>query len=249
MSALHGVLWIGVLVLLMHLLRDLWAPLLRRRGVKAAIAPGVLVFLFFRILACHAAGARVAEVRPFDDHDEILKHEKPGLGVVGEFLIGVLPLLCLLLAFALLASAVPLPRWTSLSLPPFSELWNSPSGFFRGAWDFLAGFLGNARGAAALFSFWALAYAAVNVLLAGAPSVRELRYVAVAAAAAIGGALLFDWLQVRIGSRAVLSFFQRFADSVEFLLGSGVAWVLVSVVAVGSWRLFLEKKEGGEGRA
>jgi hypothetical protein len=247
MNALHGVLWIVALVLLMHLLRDVWGPLLRRRAVKVALAPGIVVFLFFRILACHAAGAQISEVSPFDEDDEILKHEKPGLGVLGEFLIGVLPLLCLLLAFALLASAIPVRRWAPLELPAFSLLWNAPSLFFRGSWAFLTGFFRDVQASAGTLPFWALVYAAVNVLLAGAPSWKELRYQAVAGGVAVLAALVLDGLQVRIGSRAVLSFFQRFGDSVEFLLGSGVGWILISVALVGAWRVFVRKKEAGEG--
>jgi len=248
MNALDGVLWALVLVLLMHLLRDLWAPLLRRRGVKAALAPGILVFLFFRILACHVAGAKILEVKPFEDEEEILKHEKPGLGILGEFLIGVLPLLCLLLVFALLHSAVPMRGWAALALPPFSHLREAPAQFFREGAEFLEAFAGNAWRLAGTFTFWGLTYGAVNALLAGAPSWRELRYQAVAAGGALAVALVLGWLQVHTTSRTVLSFLQRFGDSVEFLLGAGVSWILFSIVVVGVWRLFLRKKEEGGGK-
>ncbi|MHC4601069.1 MAG: hypothetical protein ACYS47_18910, partial [Planctomycetota bacterium] len=91
MKVLSAVLWFGVLILFMHLLRDIYGPLLRRRLIKFAVAPGIIVYLFFKILTCYVAGARIREIKPFDDRSELLQYDRPGLGAFGEFLISVLP--------------------------------------------------------------------------------------------------------------------------------------------------------------
>ena len=67
MRILSSVVWFAVLVLLMHGLKDIYGPLLRKRIVKFAVAPGGIVFLFFTILACWVAGARGKESKALDE--------------------------------------------------------------------------------------------------------------------------------------------------------------------------------------
>ncbi|MHC4778730.1 MAG: hypothetical protein ACYTFG_09170 [Planctomycetota bacterium] len=242
MKVLSTVLWFGVLILLMHLLRDIYGPLLKRRIVKFAVAPGIIVFVFFKILACYVAGARIKEIKPFDDRSDLIQYEKPGLGALGEFLIGVLPLACLILAFALIFTLFPVRRLSVPDLPFFPLLWRAPKTFLECGWTFCDGFLAVCWKFIGQFSFWILVYAAVNTLLAGAPSLKDLKHVAIAAA--LGALIWFgiEALRIRFGSSEIRSFAERLALSFRFLLGAGVAWIIVSVVTVGVWRLFGKNK-------
>jgi hypothetical protein len=237
-KSISGVLWFVVLVALMHALRDIYGPLLRRRLVKFAVAPGIVVFLFFKILTCYVAGARIREIKPFDDKAELLQYERPSLGAFGEFLICVLPLACLLLAFALAFTVFPVRGMTIFPLPYLPLLWQNPGAFGRGGWVFLSGFFRESAGAAGQVTFWLLMYASINTLLAGAPSMRELKYVAVGV---VLGALAMIGIEasgLRVGSPQVRSFVTRFVVSFHFLFGAGVLWVAISVITVGAWRLF-----------
>ena len=170
MNSLFAVVWFALLILLMHALRDVYGPLLQRRVVKLAVAPGIVVFLFFKILTCYVAGARVKEIKPFDDKAKLLDYDKPSLGPVGEFLIAVLPLLCLLVTFALLYSLMAMRLlYTIPDLPRIPLLWRAPGAFFGGFVDFLVGFLKTSYAVGSWWAFWILVYGAVNALLAGAP--------------------------------------------------------------------------------
>ncbi|MHC4600233.1 MAG: hypothetical protein ACYS47_14630, partial [Planctomycetota bacterium] len=161
----------------------------------------------------------------------------------GEFLISVLPLACLLLAFALLFSLFPVHRMRIPDLPFLPMIWRAPGTFLECGWTFCETFLTTAWKVSGQFAFWLLVYAAVNTLLAGAPSVKDLKYIAVAA---VVGALIWigvEKLRIRIGSAEIRSFAERLALSFRFLLGAGVAWILISVVTVGAWRLFGQSKD------
>jgi hypothetical protein len=242
-KSVAAILWFVVLILLMHALRDIYGPLLKRRLVKLAVAPGIVVFLFFKILTCYVAGARIREIKPFDDKVELLQYDKPSLGAFGEFLIGVLPMACLLLTFALVFTFVPAGGTVATGrLPDLSLLWQSPGLFFSGGWHFLKTFFTSAFYAIAQISFWLLVYAAVNTLLAGAPSFRDLKYLAIACGIAILALLAFEALHVRVGSLEVRSFLYRLKMSFNFLLGAGIGWVLLSIFTVGAWRLFAQNR-------
>ena len=238
MRILSIVLWFGVLILLMHLLRDIYGPFLKRRIVKLAVAPGIIVYLFFKILACYVAGARIREIKPFDDRSELIQYERPGLGALGEFLIGSLPLACLLLSFALVFTLFPVRRMDLPDLPFFPMIWRAPLTFVEYGWTFCDGFLHVCWKALGQFTFWILLYASVNTLLAGAPSLKDMKYIAIAAA--LGALIWFgiEALRIKVGSAEIRSFAQRLALSFQFLLGAGVGWILVSVVTVGAWRIF-----------
>ena len=244
MKVLSAVLWFGILILFMHLLRDIYGPFLKRRLVKLAVAPGIIVYLFFKILTCYVAGARIREIKPFDDRSDLLQYDRPGLGAFGEFLIGVLPLACLLLAFALLFTLLPVRRMSSIPDLPFLPLvWRAPGTFLEDGWTFCKGFLDIAWKVSGQFAFWLLVYAAVNTLLAGAPSLKDIKYIAVAAAV---GALIWigmEKLRIRVGSAEIRSLADRLTLSFRFLLGAGVGWILISVVTVGAWRLFGQNRD------
>jgi len=243
-NSLFAIFWFALLILLMHALRDVYGPLLQRRIVKLAMAPGIVVFLFFKILTCYVAGARVKEIKPFDDKAKLLDYEKPTLGPVGEFLIAVLPLLCLLVTFALLYSLLAMRiLYTIPDLPRVPLLWRAPGSFFAGFVDFLVGFLKTSYAAGSWWAFWILVYGAVNVLLAGAPPLKDLKYMAVALG--IGALVLLglDSFRVHIGSPEVRNFVRRFASSFRFMLGAGLGWIFVSIFIVGAWRLLGQNRQ------
>lgn len=242
MQSLSGVLWFAVLVLLMHALRDIFGPLLQRRLVKLALAPGVVVFLFFKILSCTVAGARIREIKPFDDKADLLKYDKPSLGGLGEFLIAVVPLACLLVAFALLAAFFPLRGFHIPPLPGLHLLWQAPGRFFGNGWDYIAGFFSSCGTLAGSPYLWLLLYGAVNVLLAGAPPVKDLKHVAIAMALAALVAFAVSALGLTARSHEFRAFLARLFESFTFLFGAGLACVVLSVIAVGSWRLFAHGK-------
>ncbi|GEM_PF-3206390 len=240
MKALSGVLWFTILILLMHALRDIYGPLLRRRVVKIVLAPGVVVFLFFKILACTIAGARVREIKPFDDRADLLKYEKPTLGFLGEFLIAVLPLACLLLSFTLLCVLCSVRGMRLQPLPSFPLLWEAPRAFASGSWHFLEGFFLASWKAIGNWRLWILLYGAVNVLLAGAPPLKDLKHVAVALALAALAALAVNALSIEIHSPNFDNIAGRLVGSYLFLFGAAIAWIALSVVTVGAWRLFFQ---------
>jgi hypothetical protein len=211
--------------------------------VKFAIAPGIIVFLFFKILACYVAGAKVKEIKPFDDNAELLQYEKPGLGAVGEFLIGVLPFACLLLSFTLLFSMSARRGFDVPALPYMPELWSEPGVFAARMWDFVSGFFKAAASVAGRAWFFGIAYGAVNVLLAGAPGFRDLKHIAIAVALTALAAAGLAALNVRIGSPEARNFIGQVAFSFSFLMGAGISWVVASVFTVGVWRLFLSDKD------
>lgn len=244
MRILSGVVWFSILVLMMHGLKDIYGPLLRKRIVKFAVAPGVIVFLFFKILACYIAGAKVKEIKPFDDNAELLQYEKPGLGAVGEFLIGALPFTCLLLSFVLLYSFSVKRGFEVPPLPLLPRLWEEPHAFAVQMWDFVAGFFKCAGRAAGQAWFWGIAYGAVNVLLAGAPGFKALKHIAIAVALVALGAAGFQALKIRIGAGEARNFFDQVAFAFSFLMGAGLSWVVLSVFTVGAWRLFLADRDG-----
>lgn len=238
MTVLSAILWFAVLLLLMHALRDIYGPVRRRRVVKMFLAPGVVVFLFFKILSCTVAGARTRDIKPFDDKAELLQYDRPSLGPFGDFLISVLPLACLLLTFALLFSWFPVRGLEVPDVPPFEWLWNAPRVFFEHLWDFLLGFGRESFESSGTVAFWLLLYGAVNVLMAGAPSFKDLKYLAVAVAIGAGAAFLASALKISVGSRQFDVFATRLFASLRFLLGGGVLWVVLSIFTVGAWRLF-----------
>ncbi len=73
-------------------LAGIWGKFLDEgKTLRMLLAPGFVLVLVFKHLACLCTGAKAKESKPFGPGDEILTHEDPTLPVVGHPLMAFIP--------------------------------------------------------------------------------------------------------------------------------------------------------------
>jgi hypothetical protein len=235
----------------MFVLHEIYGPLLKKKILKILIIPGLAAFLVFKILACYLVGAKVQDTKLLDDDREILTYGEPKIGMAGHFVISVVPFFCMLLLFCILNILLDMPvRLHPDSLPEIALLWNKTGAFFSQFMDFILWFFsGLFKHGFKIPAFWIILSLGVNLILALAPTLKEFKYIALAAGILLGIGILLEVLGMGLTQRtdanlAILKYLGHLKMNVSFLLGLAFIWLAASVITVGAYRLYTKAGEG-----
>jgi hypothetical protein len=253
-STVEASLWFFLLCILMLALHEIYGPLLRKKVLKALILPGLASLLVFKILCCAIMGAKVIDTKLLDDDKEILHYAEPRTGWFGHFVIAVVPFFCLILLFCIVVALMGWPLEGLRPLPRFSLLWHAPGSFCSGFLEFLRVFVVcTVECGTENPLVWLLLALGVNVLLALAPTLRDFKYIAIAAGILLAVGLLFWALGLGLTERTEANaFIFRYVHAVyyniTFLLGLALLWLGGSLFTVGAYRAYSRAGEHREGK-
>jgi len=122
----------ALVVLLSFILDKMWGRILPHRVIhRIFVTPGIIVHELSHAFACLITGAKITEIKFFDEEGGHVTHGKSKIPVLGQVMISLAPLFGIplfLLLLALVAKVSGL-AWFPGSLPHI----NSPGSF----WDFI----------------------------------------------------------------------------------------------------------------
>ncbi len=248
-SILSSGVWFLLFCGLTFVLHEVYGPLLKRQAFKVFTLPGLATILAFKLLCCYMTGTKVEETRLLADDKEIIKHGEPRIGWPGRLVIAVVPFFCMLLLFCVINAALGKPVVIPEPLPEFKTLFKQPGAFFGTFLDFILWFFSGLveRGRHG-WGLWIMIALGLNLILAVAPTLRDFKYIIIAAAAVFLVAAGAKALGIGVTGRTEAnSFIYAYVDglgtNVKFLLGLGLIWLAASAITVGSWRLYLTAAE------
>jgi len=250
---LTAVLWLFILALLTLALGGLWGDYLDNKALRFALAPGFLLVLAWKHVACVLTGAKARESKPFGPGDEILIHADPKLPGLGHPVMATLPFLGAVVVLAVVNYFVL--GWSlirSLPAPPMLPAALAEIGpFFRGLGEYLGestdmflylfGRLGG-RGALAV-------YFTACIVFAIRPCYRDTKFLLLSVAVLAGLALLIDFLGIGFtrrtsGNQDLLAWTEVSLRNLGLLVATAIALLIVSGLSIGSVRLTAWVREG-----